>query len=118
MVLSEDGHWHQLDEVNGNPQFRERRRRELLRCGPPCPTPSPSWSRDRCLGENTVTPLQRKGHRPSQSLREAGLCSEQSPPLVRDWFLLMQMKAPNLYRWIGPKGTVLIGQNGPAVIAG
>lgn len=35
--------------------------------------------------------------------RRAAICKQQSPPLVADWSILMQMRTPNAPSLIGPK---------------
>ena len=56
----------------------------------------------------------RKVH--SQSNRGTGLYRQKFLPLVPRWSSLMQMRTPNLCSLIGPKSTVLIGQNRAALI--
>ena len=55
--------------------------------------------------------LQWKGKVRFQSQRGAGLHRPKSLPLVPNWSVLRQMRTPNPCSFIGPKGTVLIGQN-------
>ena len=43
--------------------------------------------------------------------RGAGFYGQKSPPLVPGWSVLMQRRTTNPCNLIGPKGTVLIGQN-------
>ena len=52
----------------------------------------------------------------SRSDRGARLNRDKSPPLVPDWLILMQIRTPNPHSLIGPKSTVLTGQNGAALI--
>ena len=47
----------------------------------------------------------------------AAVCGQKSPPQVPDWPVLMQIRNPNLCCLIGPKGFVLISQNGGALIS-
>lgn len=47
---------------------------------------------------------------------EVGLYRVQFPSLVPDWSVLMHMRTPNPHNLMGPKSTVLIDQNGAALV--
>ena len=66
-------------------------------------------------GECTSFYLQ-KGKVCSQSGWGADLYRQEALPLVPDWSILMQMRTPNLCNLIGPKGTLLIGQDAATLI--
>ena len=66
-----------------------------------------------CSGEMFRVPAAGRGARlPSLAGRESELPELDGSCLS----VLMQMRTPNLHSLIGPEGTVLIGQNGAAVI--
>ena len=60
---------------------------------------------------DAVFSLQWKGKMCSLSQRGAGLYGQESPPLVLNWSVLMQMRTPDSCSLIGPKGAFLIDQN-------
>lgn len=65
---------------------------------------------------NIVFSHQWKGKMCSVSHRGIDLHREKFLPLVPEWSVLMQMRTPNPWNMIGPKSTVLIGQNGSSLI--
>ena len=66
--------------------------------------------------QETVFSVWWKGEVHSQRQRGAHICGHESLPLVPDWSILMQMRIPNPHSLVGPKGTVLIDQNGAVMI--
>ena len=58
--------------------------------------------------------VKRKVHCLSQ--RGAGLYRQKSLPLVPDWSMSRQVRTPNPWSLIGPKGSVLIGHNRASLI--
>lgn len=81
---------------------------------------APLWSSKRAsvvqlqLGRYS---LQWKGKVHSLIQRGADYYTKKSPSLVLDWSILMQMRTPNPHSLIGPKSTVLISQNGTALVS-
>lgn len=66
--------------------------------------------------ENVPLTLQWKGKCILWDRGELTLYKQKSPPLVPDWSVLMQMRTPSPCSMTWPKNTVLIGQNGAALI--
>ena len=76
-----------------------------------------------CAGTtySAVSAQPEKGGPQSSAERESALPGpdlhrQRSLPLVPDWFVLMHVRTPNPCSLVGANGTVLIGQNGAALI--